>query len=177
MNMELSDTVRVYLRNFCQQDLDDMYEFCSQPEIETVGWSAHKSIDETKKVLEQWILNENIFAVVYKKENKVIGYIAIHEDSEEGRLDTKELGFALNNQYRRQGIMSEVIRCILDYLFSEDILYVWACCFQDNISSKNLIEKIGFAFMQEGVFFSESFKRELPSYEYRMSKSDWITKN
>ena len=174
--MELRDTFRVHLRNFCQQDLDDMYEFCSQPEIETVGWKAHKSVDVTKKVLDQWILNENIFAIVYKNENKVIGYIAIHEDSEEGRLDTKEFGFALNNQYRRQGIMSEVIPCILDYLFSKDILYVWACCFQDNISSKNLIEKIGFAFMQEGVFFSESFKKELPSYEYRMSKSDWIAK-
>ena len=175
--MELCDTVRIQLRNFCQQDLEDMYEFCSQPEIETVGWTAHKSVDVTKKVLAQWIQDENIFAIVYKNENKVIGYIAIHEDSEEGRLDTKELGFALNNQYRRQGIMSEVIHCILDYLFSKDILYVWACCFQDNIPSKNLIEKTGFEFMQEGVFFSESFKKELPSYEYRMCKSDWLTKN
>lgn len=175
MNMELLDTDRVHLRNFCQQDIDDMYEFCSQPEIETVGWSAHKSTDETKKVLEQWILNKNIFAVVHKNENKVIGYIAIHDDSEEGRSDTKELGFALNNQYRRQGIMSEVLHCVLDYLFSKDVFYVWACCFQDNISSKNLIEKLGFEFMQEGVFFSESFKKEFPSYEYRMSKSDWMT--
>jgi len=94
--MELFDTVRVYLRNFCQQDLYDMNEFCSQPQIETVGWRAHKSLDETKKVLEQWISNENIFAVVHKDNNKVIGYIAIREDSEEGRSDTRELGFALN---------------------------------------------------------------------------------
>ena len=72
--------------------------------------------------------------------------------------------------------MSEAINCILDYKFSKNILFVWACCFQDNIPSKNLIEKIGFEFMQEGVFFSESFKKELPSYEYRMCKSDWITK-
>lgn len=171
--MELLDTSRVQLRNFCQQDLNDMYEFCSQPEIEMVGWKTHKNIDETKKVLEQWILNENIFAVVHKNTNKVIGYIAVHEDSEDGRPDTKELGFALNNQYHRQGIMSEVVCTVLDYLFSKDIFYVWACCFQNNINSKKLIEKIGFEFMQEGVFFSESFKKNISSYEYRMSKSDW----
>lgn len=110
---------------------------------------------------------------MYKNTNKVIGYIAVHEDSEEGRSDTKELGFALNHQYHRQGIMSEVIDSVLDYLFSEDILTVWACCFQYNISSKNLIEKIGFEFIQEGKFYSDSFKKEIPSYEYRMSKDSW----
>lgn len=164
---------KVYLRNFCRQDINDMYEFCSQSEIEMVGWSAHKNIEETKKVLKQWILNENIFAIVEKNTNKVIGYIAVHADSEEGRSDTKELGFALNHQYHRQGIMTEVISGVLDDLFSKDILYVWACCFQNNISSKNLIEKMGFKFMQEGKFYSESFKKEIPSYEYRMSKDDW----
>ena len=171
--MKELDTARVHLRNFQQQDIDDMYEFCSQPEIEMVGWSAHKNVEETKKFLEQWILKENIFAIVYKNTNKVIGYIAVHEDSEEGRSDTKELGFALNHQYHRQGIMSEVIDSVLDYLFSEDILTVWACCFQYNISSKNLIEKIGFEFIQEGKFYSDSFKKEIPSYEYRMSKDSW----
>lgn len=171
--MKVLDTNRIYLRNFCQQDINDMYEFCSQPEIEMVGWGVHKNIEETKKVLEQWMANENIFAIVYKNTKKVIGYIAVHEDSEEGRSDTKELGFALNNQYHRQGIMSEVVYEVLDYLFSKDILHVWACCFQNNISSKNLIEKIGFEFIQEGTFYSDSFKKEIPSYEYRMSKMDW----
>lgn len=46
--MKELDTARVHLRNFQQQDIDDMYEFCSQPEIEMVGWSAHKNVEETK---------------------------------------------------------------------------------------------------------------------------------
>ena len=171
--MEVLDTARVRLRNFCQEDLEDMYEFCSQPEIEKVGWRAHQNIEETRNVLERWRCNENTLAIVHKNTNKVIGYIAIHEDSEAGRSDTKELGFALNNQYYRQGIMSEVVHGVLDYLFSKDVYYVWACCNQDNISSKNLIEKIGFQFIQEGAFFSESFNKRIPSYEYRMTKSDW----
>lgn len=177
--MALLDAGRVYLRNFCREDIHDMYEFCSQPEIEMVGWSAHENMDQTRKVLEQWISDQNIYAIVHKSENKVIGYIAIHEDSEEGRSDTKELGFALNRRYHRQGIMSEVVRCVLDDLFSEekDIFYVWACCIQDNIPSKNLIEKTGFELVQEGVFFAASFHGEVPSYEYRMSKSDWRAKS
>ena len=44
--------------------------------------------------------------------------------------------------------MSEVILEVLKYLFSKDVVYVWACCFQDNIASKKLIEKMGFEFMR-----------------------------
>jgi len=33
---------------------------------------GYKSIDETQKVLKQWILNENIYAIVYQNGNKVI---------------------------------------------------------------------------------------------------------
>ena len=175
--MKTLETPRIYLRPFRPEDAADMYEFCSQPEIEMVGWYAHKDIGETKKLLEQWMANENIFAVVLKSTHKAIGYIAVHEDSEEGRADTKELGFALNRQYYRQGLMSEAIRCVLDDLFSQDIFYVWACCFQHNVPSRKLIEKIGFAFVQEGTFFSSSFSKEIPSYEYRMTKSDWTAKN
>ena len=69
--------------------------------------------------------------------------------------------------------MTEVVHGVLNQLFSKDILYVWACCFQNNISSRKLIEKMGFEFMQEGVFYSDSFKKDIPSYEYRMSKDDW----
>lgn len=174
--MKVLNTDRIYLRNFCKEDINDMHEFCSQSEIEMVGWSAHKNIEETEKVLEQWSLNKNIYGIIFKDTNKLIGYIAIHEDSEEGRSDTKELGFALNKKYHRLGIMSEVILEVLKYLFSKDVVYVWACCFQDNIASKKLIEKMGFEFMQEGVFYSDSFAKEIPSYEYRMSKDKFMIK-
>ncbi|MBU5487747.1 GNAT family N-acetyltransferase [Clostridium sp. MSJ-8] len=174
--MKVLNTDRIYLRNFCKEDINDMHEFCSQSEIEMVGWSAHKNIEETEKVLEQWSLNKNIYGIIFKDTNKLIGYIAIHEDSEEGRSDTKELGFALNKKYHRLGIMSEVILEVLKYLFSKDVVYVWACCFQNNIASKKLIEKMGFEFIQEGVFYSDSFEKEIPSYEYRMSKDKFEIK-
>lgn len=168
------ETERLLLRAFKATDLNDMNEFCSQPQIETVGWSAHKSIAETEKVLAQWAANDNIFAIVYKQTDKVIGYIAVHEDSEDGRADTKELGFAMNNEYRRHGFMQEAVTAVLDYLFAHGIEYVWACCIWDNTPSKSLIEKLRFQFIGEGNFFSLALNKEVPSLEYRMSKSDWV---
>lgn len=123
--------------------------------------------------MDRHIQNGNIFAIENKENRKVIGHITINNDSENGREDTKELGFALNRNYQNQGIMTEVVYEILDYLFSNDIKYVYACCFQSNTPSKRLIEKCGFTFEQEGSFYSKSLNKTFKSFEYVYSKNDW----
>ena len=168
------ETGRTTLRNFEEKDLKDLYEYCSQDGVgEMAGWKHHTDLLTSKEVLQRNIENSNIFAIENKENGKVIGHIAVNNDSEEGREDTKELGFVLNRNYQNQGIMTEVIYRILDYLFSEDIEYVYACCFQDNKPSKRLIEKCGFTFEQEGSFYSESLSKTFKSFEYVYSKNHW----
>ncbi|WP_370872481.1 GNAT family N-acetyltransferase [Breznakia pachnodae] len=70
-------------------------------------------------------------------------------------------------------MISEVVNEILNYLFIHDIEYVWACCFKENISSKKLIEKLGFILQQEGNFYSSSLDKTFDSYEYCLTKSQW----
>jgi len=137
------------------------------------GWKHHSNLSTSKEVLCRNIQNENIFAIENKENRKMIGYIAINSDSENGREDTKELGFVLNRNYQNQGIMTEVICKILDYLFSNNIEYVYACCFQNNMPSKRLIEKCGFTYEQEGSFYAESLNKSFKSFEYVYSKNDW----
>lgn len=105
--------------------------------------------------------------------NKVIGHIAVDPDSEEGRIDTRELGCVLNAKYHRRGIMSEAIGEVIDYLFREEgVEIVWACCFQKNVASKGMIEKCGFHFIKEGTFYSSSLGKEFLSYEYCITKEN-----
>jgi len=169
------ETGRTILRRFENKDLEDLNEYCSQDGVgEMAGWKHHDNLLTSKEVLYKNIQNENIFAIENKENRKVIGHIAVKRDSENGREDTKELGFVLNRTYQNQGIMSEVIYQILDYLFSDDIKYVYACCFPNNMSSKRLIEKCGFTFEQEGSFYSESLNKTFKSFEYVYSKNDWL---
>lgn len=70
------ETDRLMLRNFTYSDVDDVFEYCSQEGIgEMAGWPAHQSIDETEKILDKWTKNKDIFAVVCKKNGKVIGHL------------------------------------------------------------------------------------------------------
>ena len=169
------ETKRLSIRLFTVADLQDVYEYCSQPGIgEFAGWSVHESIEETTVILNKWITEGCKHAIVLKEKDKVIGHISVDADSDEKRSDTREIGCALNKEYHRQGIMTETIKATVSSLFQNgQIQYIWACCFQINIASKGMIEKCGFIFQQEGIFNSKNRNQEFPSYEYRISKSEW----
>ncbi len=102
-----------------------------------------------------------------------IGHIAVYEDSEEFRADTKELGYAIHAPFRGKGFMQEAIKAVLESLFNSGIKYVWACCVQTNIPSKNLIEKLGFDFVREGTFDKDGTGNEVPSFEYVMTDAKY----
>lgn len=136
------ETERTFLRNFIESDLQDVWEYSSQDGVgEAAGWLHHHTIAETRAALAKDIQNRSKYAIILRKNKKVIGYLAVNEDSEDHRADTKELGCVLNRAYQRQGIMTEVIRAVLEELFSQEIAYVYACCFQENTASKHMIEK------------------------------------
>lgn len=168
------ETKRLCLRNFTAEDIDDVFEYCSQEGVgEMAGWRAHASKDDTAFALADWVQNEDRFAIVLADNGKVIGHISVDEDSDEGRQDTRELGCALNCVYQHRGLMSEAVRAVMEEVFRRDISYLWACCFQENIASKRMIEACGFIAQREGTFFSKSLNRTFRSYEYRLSREEW----
>lgn len=172
------ETERTFLRNFTESDLQDVWEYSSQDGVgEAAGWLHHHTIEETRAALAKDIQNRNKYAIVLRKNKKAIGYLAVNEDSEDHRADTKELGCVLNRAYQRQGIMTEVIRAVLEELFSQEIAYVYACCFQENTASKHMIEKCGFSFEQEGTYYAKPLQKEFKSFEYLWTKERWINEH
>ena len=172
------ETERTFLRNFTESDLQDVWEYSSQDGVgEAAGWLHHHTIAETRAALAKDIQNRSKYAIILRKNKKVIGYLAVNEDSEDHRADTKELGCVLNRAYQRQGIMTEVIRAVLEELFSQEIAYVYACCFQENTASKHMIEKCGFSFEQEGTYYAKQLQKEFKSFEYLWTKERWINEH
>ncbi|WOC31472.1 MULTISPECIES: GNAT family N-acetyltransferase [Caproicibacterium] len=171
------ETQRTVLRNFAEKDLQDVWEYSSQKGMEMAGLLPHCSVAESEKALKKDLQNPNKYAIVCRSSDKVIGYLLVKEDSEEHRADTKEFGCVLNSAYRQQGIMTEVILAVLQKLFEQEISYVWACCFQENLASKRMIEKCGFSFRQEGTYFAKPLRKEYKSFEYVWTKENWLRKN
>lgn len=166
------DTERLRLRPWRPNDLLDFYEYASVPGVgEMAGWPHHTSLDETQKILDQFIKGEEVFALVLKSTDKVIGSLGVHKVEQEPLA--KEIGYVLNRDYWGQGIMVEAVKAVLDLLFIEtDIPELLCCCSTINDQSRRVMEKAGF-------LYARSFdrKREVPgseaSYEYRITREDY----
>ncbi len=155
----LLTTDRLILRPFAFSDLDDFYEYAKVDGVgECAGWVHHKSKEESNEILNMFIKEKKTFAIVYKENNKVIGSLGIEETSEiygkyiEENAKIRTLGYVLSKDYWGKGLMTEAVKTVITYLFTNNIvdyLSIDHYCF--NNRSQRVIEKCGFRFVFDGM--------------------------
>ena len=116
------ETHRLILRKFCIEDAEDMFSnWASDPEVtKFLTWPAHKSVDVTRWVLNDWIshYDDGAFfqwAIELKETGSVIGNIAVVKVWEEA--EAAEIGYCMGRAFWGRGIMPEALRAVMDYLF------------------------------------------------------------
>lgn len=146
------ETDRLILRPFCESDLDDLYEYASVPGVgEMAGWKHHESKAKSKEILQMFINEDKVFAIVFKEDNKVIGSLGVEKYGLEDKLTEfdgyrgREIGYVLSKAYWGRGIMPEAVKAVIDYLFKNLDLDFLTCGYYDfNNQSKIVQEKCGF---------------------------------
>lgn len=144
--MKVLETERLILRQWEPSDLNDFYEYACNPDVgPNAGWEPHTSKDVTMKILQSFIEGKNVWALIYKDNGKVIGSIGIHDDKKRDDINTKMIGYVLSQLYWGEGLMSEAVKCVMNYAFQEmklNLLSVYH--YPLNNQSKRVIEKCGF---------------------------------
>lgn len=167
------ETERLILRPWLESDLGDLYEYASVEGVgEMAGWKHHESIEVSHRILQSFIDQKNVFAIVHKEDGKVIGSIGMHnswtnEEPEYKDLKVKEIGYALSKSYWGKGLMPEAVQEVIKYCFdnySIDALSI--CHFKDNYQSQRVIEKCGFKYVLQKEFYSEQLQKSLVSVKY-----------
>lgn len=152
INGAVIETERLVLRPFRQDDLADLYEYASVDGVgEMAGWSHHKSVDTSQRILNLFIEEDKTFAIVFKENGKVIGSLGIEKYGMEDKLTEfdgylgREIGYVLSKDYWGRGIMPEAVRAVIDYLFGDIGLDFLICGYFDfNAQSRRVQEKCGF---------------------------------
>jgi len=146
------ETERLILRPFKQSDLHDFNEYASVPGVgEMAGWKHHETIEKTQEILDMFIKEDKTFAIVFKKNNKVIGSLGVEKYGLEEKLTEfksyygREIGYVLSKDYWGKGIMHEAVGAVINYLFNDLNLDFLTCGYYDfNNQSKRVQEKCGF---------------------------------
>lgn len=170
------ETKRLILRRFKLSDDKDLFDYAKNPDVgPEAGWLPHKNIEETQSLLQNWITNKEIFAIVEKESGRVIGSVGLHQHFDRA-VSMREMGYALKKECWGKGYMSEAVFVMIDYAFKElgvEILTI--SHHHKNMRSKRVIEKAGFHF--EGITrmarVHPTTKELLDNYNYSMTKQEW----
>jgi putative acetyltransferase len=146
--MKTLETQRLILRPFEEKDLEDFYEYARNPKIgPNAGWPPHKSPEVSQEILKHFIENDEVWALVWKEKNKVIGSVGLHQDQLRTAPDVIMLGYVLSEDYWGRGIMTEAAKAAINYAFETmNISLLTIHHHTDNIRSKRVIEKCGFVY-------------------------------
>ena len=151
--IDISDVViktqRLTLRPFKADDLEDFFEYAKVDGVgEMAGWNHHKTIEESKVILDIFLTEKKTFAIEHNGKDN--GSVGIENYNEEAHTELaqnmgREIGFVLSKDYWGQGLMPEAVNGVIDYLFNQVKLDFIICCHSThNIQSKRVQEKCGF---------------------------------
>lgn len=113
--------------------------------------------DGTEYISAMLSADENeTFAFAVTVDNKVVGSIGIFRQGNIHR-QTAELGYYIAEEYWGQGIMTEAVKQICEYVFAKsDIIRIYAEPFAYNVASCRVLEKAGFQY--EGTLRNNAIK-------------------
>ena len=150
------ETDRLILRAWRESDLSDFYAYASHPDVGIhAGWNPHKTMEESKTILDMFIDAKKVFALELKETGKVIGSLGLEEPNPDPVSDGygREIGYVLGKPYWGRELMVEAVRAVIDYCF-EVLHFDFLTCghFVQNHRSCRVIEKIGFTYFGESEY-------------------------
>lgn len=149
------ETERLVIRPFKHSDLTDFFEYASVSGVgEMAGWSHHKSIEESSKILDMFIDDHKTFALELKNNGKVIGSVGIEKinplNDPYKNMYGKEIGYVLSKDYWGRGLMTEAVKKVVEFCFEDlRLSYLWISHWTKNDKSRRVIEKCEFEFVKE----------------------------
>lgn len=118
------ETLRLILRRFTLEDAQAMCDnWASDPDVtKFLTWPTHQNVDDSRSVLAAWVaeyekLDYYQWAIELKELGQPIGSIAVVELKE--GVSTAHIGYCIGRNWWHQGIMSEALQAVIDFLFDE----------------------------------------------------------
>lgn len=144
------------LRKYCQEDLQDLYEYLSDGEVLKYEPYLPMNLEETKAELAVRIGSDEMIAVELKADHKLIGNVYLGKRE----FESLELGYVFNKAYWGRGYAREACHGLIEKAFSEGVHQIYAECDPCNQNSWRLLEWLGFSreahFCQNVYFWKDA---------------------
>jgi len=175
--MKTLETSRLRLREWRLADLEDFYQYARDPDTGLhAGWAPHQSREESLKILEMFICNQDCWAIVERNTGKVIGSFGLHKDSHRRNPGSRMIGYVVSHEFKGHGFATEATKAVLKHAFEDlDLDLISVNHFHYNQASRRVIEKCGFQY--EGTLRQAIVRFDgavLDDCCYSMTKQEWF---
>ena len=170
------ETQRLLLRPFEEKDLEDLYEYAKNPYVgPAAGWPPHTSVADSHSILNNFIEQGEVWALMLKEKNKVIGSLGLHKDQLRSATDVKMVGYVLSQDYWGLGLMPEAVKAVIESTFTTtDVAILTVHHYAHNLNSKRVIEKCGFRYEGTLRHCSQLFDQSVHDLVcYSITREEW----
>ncbi len=166
------ETARLVLRQHIPADADFLYSHFGTDErmYAYSGWNPYATPEMARETVQRFIDSydsEDFYGWAIELDGQMIGTIGAYDyDPEAGTI---EAGISIDPEYWDRGLATEALQGMLHYLTAErHIPVVRAWCADDNLGSKNAMEKCGMrrTSVEEGVLKIGGRTYDKLNYEY-----------
>lgn len=143
------ETERTVLRPWRETDAEALYEYAKDERVGPVaGWQPHKNVEESLEIIRSIFMQDGVFAVTLKGEEKAIGCIGVLTGKKSNfdiGEDEGELSYWIGVPFWGKGLITEAAIKIIDYAFEDlKLKKLWCGYFDGNEKSRRVQEKCGF---------------------------------
>ncbi len=132
-----------------EEDVAELFAYAKNPNVGPhAGWAPHKTIEESRRIVEEIFLKEeNAWAIRDKATGKIIGSISLFEDTAREGVASREIGYNLAEECWGKGYMTEAAKAVIEFGFREkDLVIIAVRTSAVNIRSQRVVEKCGFTY-------------------------------
>jgi [ribosomal protein S5]-alanine N-acetyltransferase len=153
------------LRALRQNDLDDLFSYASDPEIDRyTPWTHYKSLAEAQVDLDSFIADYDriglgAWGIEHRETHRLIGIINISPPHP--RNSRTEMGFTIARTHWGKGYATEAAKAVVAFGFEKmHLVRIEAVCLPENLASARVLLKIGMQY--EGLLHNYQVWRGHP---------------
>lgn len=149
-------STRVLLRPWSLSDANVLFRLASDANVAAgAGFPVHGNVGDSSRVIREILTVSECYAIVLREANAVVGCIQLFAESGRSVYEAEcpEIGYWLGRPYWGAGLMSEAVATICRHCFGSGLFrasMIVAKVKQDNVASKRVLEKSGFALERNG---------------------------
>jgi len=181
LHMPVIDLGDVSLRTIHITDAKDMFEYGKNANVtKYLTWGPYVIEEEALETIKSIFyprIKDKLpigYAIIWNKTSKMIGTIDFH--SKIKKENGAEVGFALHEDYWNKGIMTRLLKVMIDIGFNHlKYDFIRIKHLKDNVASEKVIKKNGFKLVKVEHYTYEKRKEVIDDdlYIYIMTKEDY----